>query len=214
MALLPVAAAMLALVSLIAWFAARRATGFVIVLDSARLRSGRPAGGSPAPIGQPCISRSRTSRRGAANPAFSVPSPLLASVIRHREIVPKSSIMESDARRQQIAREAKALVALTFRNGPIQEVHAGRHCPTCAGNAEYSRITDEEMKAMIKNAVDQLYALLVLKIEKPDEYERRIQFGERYTAKWTTRRHSKRVEHFAPCRQTLRSTVFVEKRAS
>jgi hypothetical protein len=92
--------------------------------------------------------------------------------------------MESDARRQQIAREAKALVALTFRNGPIEEVHAGRHCPTCAGNAEYSRITDEEMKAIIKNAVDQLYALLVLKIEKPDEYERRIQFGERYTAKW------------------------------
>ena len=102
----------------------------------------------------------------------------------HREIVPKSSIMERDARRTQIAAEAKALVALAFRNGPIEEIHAGRHCPTCAGNAGYSRITDEEMKAIIKNAVNQLYALLVLKIEKPDEYERKIQFGVRYTTKW------------------------------
>jgi predicted transcriptional regulator len=51
---------------------------------------------------------------------------------------------------------------------------------TRAGTAQhgYSRITDEEMKAIIKNAVEQLYALFVLKIEKPDEYERKIQFGE------------------------------------
>jgi hypothetical protein len=40
------------------------------------------------------------------------------------------------------------------------------------------------MKAIIKNAVNQLYALLVLKIEKPDEFERKIQFGVRYTTKW------------------------------
>jgi len=102
----------------------------------------------------------------------------------HREIVSKSSILERDARRTQIGAEAKALVALAFRNGPIEEIHAGRHCPTCAGNAGYSRITDEEMEALIKNAVNQLYALLVLKIEKPDEYERKIQFGVRYTTKW------------------------------
>ena len=92
--------------------------------------------------------------------------------------------MEKEAKQKQIAREAKALVALTFRNGPMEELHAGRHCPTCAGNAGYSRITDEEMKAIMKNAVNQLYALLVLKIEKPEEYERKIQFGERYTTKW------------------------------
>jgi hypothetical protein len=82
-----------------------------------------------------------------------------------------------------IAREAKALVALAFRNGPIEEVHAGRPCPTCTGNAGFSRITDEEMKVITKNAVDQLYALLVLKLDKPAEYERKIQFGERYTTK-------------------------------
>jgi hypothetical protein len=98
--------------------------------------------------------------------------------------VPKLSNMERDAQRMGIAREAKALVALAFRNGPIEEVHAGRPCPTCTGNAGFSRITDEEMKVITKNAVDQLYALLVLKLDKPAEYERKIQFGERYTTKW------------------------------
>jgi hypothetical protein len=63
-------------------------------------------------------------------------------------------------------------------------VHAGRPCPTCTGNAGFSRITDEEMKVIMKNAVDRLYALLVLKLEQPSEYERKIQFGERYTTKW------------------------------
>lgn len=92
--------------------------------------------------------------------------------------------MENDTRRKEIAREAKALVALAFRNGPIEEVHAGRPCPTCTGNAGFSRINDEEMKVIIKNAVDQLYALLLLKIDNPYEYERKIHFGERYTSRW------------------------------
>ncbi len=29
----------------------------------------------------------------------------------------------------QLATEAKAIVALAFRNGPIEDVHAGRVCP-------------------------------------------------------------------------------------
>jgi hypothetical protein len=33
-----------------------------------------------------------------------------------------------------VAREAKALVALAFRNGPIEDIHAGKFCPTCHGN--------------------------------------------------------------------------------
>jgi hypothetical protein len=40
------------------------------------------------------------------------------------------------------------------------------------------------MKVIIKDAVDQIYALLVLKIENPDEYERKIQYGVRYTTQW------------------------------
>jgi hypothetical protein len=29
----------------------------------------------------------------------------------------------------ELAREANALVALAFRNGPIEDLHAGRSCP-------------------------------------------------------------------------------------
>ena len=32
-----------------------------------------------------------------------------------------------------LAMEAKALVALAFRNGPIEDLHAGKPCPSCSG---------------------------------------------------------------------------------
>jgi hypothetical protein len=40
------------------------------------------------------------------------------------------------------------------------------------------------MKAIMKNAVNRVYGLLVLKAENPEEYEAKIRFGERYTARW------------------------------
>jgi hypothetical protein len=92
--------------------------------------------------------------------------------------------MNIDLGRQQIAREAKAIVALAIRNGPIEQIHAGMPCPTCAGQSGFSRITDDEIKLITKNAVDHVYALLVLKTEQPGEYESKIRFGERYTTKW------------------------------
>ena len=92
--------------------------------------------------------------------------------------------MENESQRRQLAREAKAIVALAFRNGPIENIHAGRPCPTCSGQAGYSRITDAEMKGIMRNAVNRLYALLLLKSLDPDRYESKIRFGERYTANW------------------------------
>jgi len=84
----------------------------------------------------------------------------------------------------QLAREAKAIVALAFRNGPIEQVHTGKDCPTCHATAEYSRITDDEMKAIMKSAVNRLYELLRLKANDPDGYEKQIAFGLRYVAQW------------------------------
>ena len=46
----------------------------------------------------------------------------------------------------ELAREAKALVALAFRNGPIEDLQAGRSCPACSGDAGVSQISDDEMK--------------------------------------------------------------------
>ena len=98
--------------------------------------------------------------------------------------------MDTTFGRQQLAREAKAIVALAFRNGPIEDIHAGRPCPTCASQAGYSRITDAEMKLIMTNAVNHVYALLLLKIENPEEYESRIRLGARYSARWDDPRTS------------------------
>jgi len=54
------------------------------------------------------------------------------------------------------AREAKAIVALAFRNGPIEDLHAGIACPTCQNDSTYSRISDAEMKAIMQNAVNHM----------------------------------------------------------
>jgi hypothetical protein len=64
----------------------------------------------------------------------------------------KSRTVRDDSSR--LAREAKAIVALAFRNGPIEDVHAGKSCPTCDGKAGYSHITDGEMLRIMKSAVD------------------------------------------------------------
>jgi hypothetical protein len=84
----------------------------------------------------------------------------------------------------QLAREAKAIVALAFRNGPIEDLHAGKPCPTCFGCEAYSHVTDEEMQRIMQNAVQNVYRLLVLRTEDHREYERQMQFGERYTVGW------------------------------
>jgi hypothetical protein len=99
-----------------------------------------------------------------------------------------------DTHRRQLAREAKAIVALAFRNGPIEDIHAGRPCPTCTGQTGYSRITEEEMRLVMKSAVDCVYALLSLKDENPEQYESRIQLGELYTTTWDEPRTPKRFK--------------------
>jgi hypothetical protein len=83
-----------------------------------------------------------------------------------------------------VAREAKALVALAFRNGPIENVHAGKVCPTCDGNPEYAHITPEEMRSITKNAVDHLYTYLVMKQNDKAAYDALLTFGARYTTAW------------------------------
>lgn len=65
----------------------------------------------------------------------------------------------------ELATEAKSIVALAFRNGPIEDVHAGEECPLCTGKTEYSHITQDEMKSIMKQAVGTVYRLLWLKTE-------------------------------------------------
>jgi hypothetical protein len=86
--------------------------------------------------------------------------------------------------RSGAAREAKALVALAFRNGPIENVHAGKACPTCQGDPQYSHITQAEMRQIMKAAVDRIYTFLVLKQRDQKAYDALISLGERYTTAW------------------------------
>jgi hypothetical protein len=83
-----------------------------------------------------------------------------------------------------LSREAKAIVLLAFRNGPIENVHAGKICPTCNGNPEYTHITQEEMKQIMKNAVNQMATLMWLKENNPKEYERKMALAEPFTERW------------------------------
>ena len=83
-----------------------------------------------------------------------------------------------------VAREAKAIVALAFRNGPIENFHAGKVCPTCDGNPEYSRITPDEMRSIMKNAVNHMYTYLLLKEYDKAAYEALLTLGARYTTAW------------------------------
>jgi hypothetical protein len=85
---------------------------------------------------------------------------------------------------QQLATEAKAIVALAFRNGPIENLHAGVECPACKEDPNVSHISQTEMKALMKSAVDRVYKLLWLKGHDPDAYQEQIAFGSRYTSRW------------------------------
>jgi hypothetical protein len=84
----------------------------------------------------------------------------------------------------EIAAEAKALMALAFRNGSIEDLHAGRLCPECSGKPEYSHISDEEIRAVMKAAVDSMYRLLWQRQFDPEKYARNIAFGMRYVRHW------------------------------
>jgi hypothetical protein len=69
--------------------------------------------------------------------------------------------------------EANAIVAYAFRNGPIENLHAGKYSPLVE-DSSLSRITNEEMKSIMISACRKIEELLLLKENDPDEYERRI----------------------------------------
>jgi hypothetical protein len=84
----------------------------------------------------------------------------------------------------ELAAEAKALVALAFRNGPIENLHAGRPCALCLGKSDVSHISDDEMKGLMKSAVNALYRLLWMREHDPRSYDQQLALGRRYTLHW------------------------------
>jgi hypothetical protein len=83
-----------------------------------------------------------------------------------------------------LAKAAKSIVAHAFRNGPIEDIHAGIDCPTCAGKEKYSHITEAEMKSITKNAVDKVFTLLWLRDNEPEKYRVVVECGALFTGRW------------------------------
>ena len=83
-----------------------------------------------------------------------------------------------------LAMEAEALVVLAFRNGPIEDLHAGKPCAVCSGRPEVSHISDDEMKVLMKSAVNAMYRLLWQRDYEPAAYNEALAFGRRNTIHW------------------------------
>ncbi len=65
--------------------------------------------------------------------------------------------------------EANAIVAYAFRNGPIEDLHAGKYSELLE-QKELSRITDAEMKELMMTACEKMEELLRMKESNPEKY--------------------------------------------
>ena len=65
--------------------------------------------------------------------------------------------------------QANVLTLLAFRNGPIEDLHAGKNSPLLEDKT-LSRITDAEMKTLMIAASRKLAELLTLRDEDPEAF--------------------------------------------
>jgi PRTRC genetic system protein E len=73
---------------------------------------------------------------------------------------PKRDIVEGHRRslhghsRSSSCARRKDLTVIAFRNGPLEDLHAGKICPYCNGDQDYSHVTEPEMKQLMQAAVN------------------------------------------------------------
>ena len=80
--------------------------------------------------------------------------------------------------------EANALVAFAFRNGPIENLHAGEYSELLENKA-LSRITDPEMKEIMIDACERLSELLRMKETHPEAYDAFVKdYNVKYCWQW------------------------------
>ena len=83
-----------------------------------------------------------------------------------------------------VREEANALTCCAYRNGYIEELHAGKHSALLE-TPGLSRLTDAEMKKLMIGASAKLSELLAMKETNPAEYWRQMQFfNEKYCGRW------------------------------
>ncbi len=84
----------------------------------------------------------------------------------HRENVSNARSVMTD---MTLREEANAIVAHVFRNGFLEDLHAGIVEEKLL-DPKYSRITNDEMKKLMIECCDKMEKLLRLREEKPSEY--------------------------------------------
>jgi hypothetical protein len=80
--------------------------------------------------------------------------------------------------------EANALIAMAVRNGPLENLHAGKYSALLEDDA-LSRVTDYEMRILMINATRMLAILLQMRDQSPDTYRDFVQsYGNMYCLSW------------------------------
>jgi hypothetical protein len=80
--------------------------------------------------------------------------------------------------------EANAITAYAFRNGPLEDLHAGESSELLS-NPDLSRITDDEMKRLMINASKAVEELLKEKAEDAGAYYwKMMDYNRRYCRGW------------------------------
>ena len=104
------------------------------------------------------------------------------------EWMPSDELIEMEAQQFPdgftLRDEANAIVAQAFRNGPIEDLHAGKPSELLS-DPELSRITDDEMKTIMVNACEQVGTLLEQKENDPEAYYRQmLSYNHMYCRRW------------------------------
>jgi hypothetical protein len=80
--------------------------------------------------------------------------------------------------------EANALTAFAFRNGFLEDLHAGKPLPA-SQQSGFSRISDNEMRRLMIEASEKLALLLTMKQQDPQKYEAFIKnYHKIYCRSW------------------------------
>jgi len=104
--------------------------------------------------------------------------------ISEMPIVPDEVLAQAFPGGFNIRDEANALTAYAFRNGPLENLHAGKSSPLL-DDSSLSRITDTEMKELMIHASESLARMLKLRESDPVEYKRIIQnYALLYCRSW------------------------------
>jgi hypothetical protein len=106
--------------------------------------------------------------------------------------------MPANRLNKQLKRYAKSIASECVRRTFLEDLHAGKGARTQTGDYsdvkvvtyereipwnELARITDEEMKRLMKEVVDRIYTVLV-NLENPEFIAKLNDIGDKWTAKW------------------------------